>query len=143
VLYRDITQVSVVGLRGTLYIGKTRDPAGVSVETTGPYEAKVAGDSWLVICPEGHELAAASAVRAQTPITAEGTHIGSVDVTASVQFGGRPRPRRRTRAAAGTKATVRITAPPGTRFELIGCRGARKGPGGWRFMEGTSRFTMR
>ena len=142
-LYRDITQVSVVGLGGTMYIGKSRDPDGVSVEVTGPYEAKVAGDSWLVICPEGHELAVAHPVHAETAITADGTHVGSVDVTANVQFGGGPGSRRRIRASAGTKATVRITAPPGTRFELIGCRGARKGPGGWRFMDGNSRFTIR
>ena len=39
---------------------KARDADGVSVQTTGPYEAKVAGDSWLVIGPEGHEPATAA-----------------------------------------------------------------------------------
>ncbi len=140
-LYRGITLVSVVGLRGTLYIKKARDADGVSVETTGPYEVQVAGESWLVVCPEGHELV--PAVRSASAITAEGTHVGSVEVTASVQFGGRPGPRRSTRASSRAKATVRITAPPGASFELIGCHGVRKGPGGWRFIDGTSRFTIR
>ena len=140
-LYRGITQVSVVGLHGSIYIEKAPEADGVSVQTAGPYEAKVAGDSWLVICPEGYEPA--SPARASTEITAGGTQVGSVDVTASVQFGPRPGPRRRARGVARARAKVRIAAPPDTRFELIGCQGVRKGPGGWRFMEGTSRFTLR
>ena len=142
-LYRDITQVSVVGLRGTLYIEKARDADGVSVEATGPYEAKAAGDSWLVICPEGHELPTpVPAAGAETPVTAEGTQVGSVDATAGVRSGARPAPRR-TRVSARAKGTVRITAPPGTGIELAGCRGVRKGPGGWRFMDRTCRFAIR
>ncbi len=141
-LYRDITQVSVVGLCGTVYIEKAPDADGVTVQATGPYEAKVAGDSRLVICPEGHELPSPAA-RASSAITADGTQVGSVDVTASVQFGGRSGPRRRIRASARAKATVRIAAPPGTRFEFAGCRGKRKGPGGWRLLEGSDRFTIR
>jgi hypothetical protein len=143
-LYRDITQVSVVGLRGTLYIEKTRDADGVLVQATGPYEAKAAGDAWLVICPEGYEPATpVPAAGAETPVTVEGTQVGSVDVTARVHSGARPAPRRRARASARAKGTVRITAPPGTGVELVGCRGVRKGPGGWRFMDRTCRFAIR
>jgi hypothetical protein len=143
-LYRDITQVSVVGLRGTLYIEKARDADGVLVQATGPYEAKAAGDAWLVICPEGDEPATpVPAAGAETPVTDGGTQVGSVDVTARVHSGARPAPRRRARALARAKGTVRIMAPPGTGVELVGCRGVRKGPGGWRFMDRTCRFAIR
>ena len=51
-LYRDISQVSIFGLRGTLYVQRIREAEGVSVQTEGPYEAKVVGDTWLMIYPE-------------------------------------------------------------------------------------------
>lgn len=142
-LYREITQVSVVGLRGTMYLEKAREASGVSVETSGPYEAKRADESWLVVCPEGQELPSpVPAVRSAAAITAQGTHIGSADVTASVQFGGPWGARASAHSPAREKGTVRITAPPGTTVELVGCQGVRKGPGGWRFMKGTCCFAV-
>lgn len=140
-LYRDIHHVSVVGLRGTLYVDKSAAADRVAVETDGPYEAQAVDDSCLVIGPEGHEPA--QLLHAGTPVTAGGTHVGSVDVTAHMQFGTRRARRPRVRAGARVKATVRIAAPPNTSFELRGCHGLRKGPGGWHFMEGSSRFITR
>lgn len=140
-LYRDINHVSVVGLRGTLYVEKSAAAKGVTVEADEPYETQLADDSWLVIAPEGHEPAHLR--RSSTPITAEGTHVGSVDVTAHMQVGTRRVRRTRVRGPARAKATVRIAAPPNTKIELTGCHGLRKGPGGWHFMEGSCRFTTR
>ena len=150
-LYRDVSRVSVFGLRGTLYVEKARTAEGVSVRTEGPYEAKVTDDSCLVIYPEGQEPTAL--LQAGTDVTAGGTHIGSVGVTARAEFATDAARRRRARAGPGRRvrarvsvrmrATVRITAPPNTRIELIGCRGLRKGPGGWRSMQGNSRFAIR
>lgn len=156
-LYHDISVVSVYGLRGTLYIEKDQDADGVSVQAEGPYEAKVADESWLRIYPEGQEPpipGPSIGLRTHDDITAQGTHLGSVDATTSVRFltgpGRRVRDRvpasRRVRArvpARVRRATVQITAPPGTTLELISCYGVRKGPRGWRSMRGTSRFDLR
>jgi hypothetical protein len=149
VLYPDISLVSVYGLRGTLHVEKVQDAEGVSVETEGPYEAKVAEDSWLRIYPEDQEppLPPRSIrVRSQNDITAGGTHFGSVDATAAVGFLPRSGPRiraRLSRRVSRAKGTVRITAPPGTRFELIGCQGVWKGPRGSRSMMGSRQFDIR
>jgi len=150
VLYRDIALVSVYGLRGTLHIQTGQDAEGVSVETEGPYEAKVADDSWLRIYPEGQEppLPPQSiTVRSQDDITAGGTNLGSVDATTAVGFLPHPRsgPRMRARISrrvSRVKGTVRITVPPGTRFELIGCQGVWKGPRGSRSMMGYRQFDI-
>ncbi len=153
-LYHEISLVSVYGLRGTLYVQNTGDAEGVSVQAEGPYEAKVAHDSWLRIYPEGQEppiLVPPVPIHFHRDMIAGGTHFGAVDATFTTQFltdsrpGARARisPRVRTRASARARATVQITAPPGTRFELIGCHGLRKGPRGWRSMQGNSRFDIR
>lgn len=151
-LYPDISLVSVYGLRGTLHVQKVQDAEGVSVETEGPYEAKITEDSWLRIYPEGQEppLPPRSVtVSSQSDITAGGTHFGSVDATTAVGFlprsGPRVRPRlsRRASRASRAKGAVRITAPPGTRFELIGCQGVWKGPRGLRSMTGYRQFDIR
>lgn len=145
-LYHDISVVSVYGLRGTLYVQTVEDADGVSVQTEGPYEAKVADESWLRIYPEGREppIPGHSArLHTHDDITAQGTHVGSVDATTSVRFLSVSRPRVRARVRVRTRATVHITAPPGTTLELISCDGVRKGPRGWRSMRGDSRFDLR
>jgi hypothetical protein len=143
-LYHDISLVSVLGLRGTLRIQEAENAGEVSVQTDGPYETKVADGGWLIIYPEGQEPSIPARVDGNEPITAGRTHLGSVDVTAQARFLTDPVPRARTRASIRIKATVRITAPPGTRFELIGCQGVRKGPGGHsHLMRGKSRFDIR
>ena len=150
-LYPDISLVSVYGLRGTLHIQKVQDAEGVSVEAEGPYEAKIAEDSWLRIYPEGQEppLPERSiTVRSESDITAGGTNFGSVDATTAVGFLPRSGPRIRARTSRArtsrrAKGTVRITAPPGTRFELIGCQGVWKGPRGSRSMMGYRQFDIR
>jgi len=141
VLYHDICLVSVIGLRGTLHIQEAEDAEGVSVQTEGPYEAKVYDGRWLAIYPEGQEPVITDWFCANVPMTAGRTHVGSVDVIARAQLLAdsveRPVPRGRTRASLRVKATVRITAPPGTRFEVVGCRGLCKGPcGRLHFMQG-------
>ena len=148
-LYPDISLVSVYGLRGTLHVQKVQDAEGVSVETEGPYEAKIAEDSWLRIYPEGQEPPLpphSVTVSSQSDITAGGTHFGSVDATTAVGFLPRSGPRMRarlSRRASRAKGAVRITAPPGTRFELIGCQGVWKGPRGLRSMTGNRQFDLR
>lgn len=151
-LYPDISLVSVYGLRGTLHVQKVQDAEGVSVETEGPYEAKVAEDSWLRIYPEGQEPPLpphAVTVSSQEDIAAGGTNLGSVDATTAVGFLPRSGPRMRARLSrrvsrvSRVKGTVRITAPPGTRFELIGCQGVWKGPRGSRSMTGNRQFDIR
>ena len=148
-LYHDICLVSIFGLRGTLYVQEVGDGKGVSVQVEGPYEAKVYDERWLAIYPEGEEPLITDWFCANVPMTAGRTHGGSVDVTARAQLltdsVARSVPRVRTRASVRVKATVRITAPPGTRFELIGCRGLRKGPRGRsHFMQGKcQRFDSR
>jgi hypothetical protein len=140
-VYRDISVVSIFGLCGTLYVQRAENAEGVSVQAEGPYEAKVAGDSWLMIYPEGQEPQ--FPLQFHTEITAERTHIGSVDVTARVRSLTDARPRTRPRASARVPAAVRITAPPSTKFRLVGCHGMRKGPRGWHFMRGNDRFHIR
>lgn len=142
-LYPEIGLVSVLGMHGTLLVQEDADADGVTVQIKGPYEAKVTDDCWLFIYPEGHEPPVSAQTRANVPITSGRTHLGSVDGTARAQFLTDSVPRVRTRASMRVKATVRITAPPGTRFELIGCHGLRKGPRGWRSMQGNSRFDIR
>ena len=140
-VYHNISLVSICGLRGTLYIQRAKNMDGVSVQTEGPYEAQAIGDSCLMIYPEGQEPQ--FPVRFRTDITAQRTHVGSVDVTAKVRSLTDARPRARPRAPARVPAAVRITAPPRTKFELIGCHGMRKGPRGWHFMRGKDRFYIR
>ena len=135
-LYHDISRVSIFGLRGTLHVQKSENAEGVSVQTEGPYEAKVVDGSWIIIHPEGQEPPITRPVsrRSHTDITSGRTHLGSSDVTVKMQFLTRPGPRVRASASARARATVRITAPLSTQFELIRCRGVCKGPRGWSFM---------
>ena len=141
-VYHDISLVSICGLRGTLYIQRAQDAEGVSVQTEGPYEAKAVADSWLMIYPEGQEPQ--FPLQSHMDITAQRTHIGSVDVTARVRSLADSRPRVRPGdASAWVHAAVRITAPPSTKFELVRCHGMRKGPRGWHLMRGNDRFLIR
>jgi hypothetical protein len=135
-LYHDISRVSIFGLRGTLHVQKSENAEGVSVQTEGPYEAKVVDGSWLIIHPEGQEPPITRPIsrRSHTDITSGRTHLGSTDVDVKMQFLTRPGPRIRARASARARATVRITAPLSTTFELIKCHGVCKGPRGWSFM---------
>lgn len=143
-LCHDICLVSVLGLRGTLRIQETEDAEGVSVQTEGPYAATVVDGAWLVIHPEGQPPPLTARSHANIPITAGRTHVGAVDVVAKAQFLTDSVPRVRTRAAIKAKATVTVTAPPGTWFELIGCHGLRKGPRGrLHFMQRNCRFDIR
>jgi len=139
--YHDISLVSVCGLRGTLYVQRAENADGVSVQAEGPYEAKVVADSWLMIYPEGQEPQVP--VRFRTEITAQRTHVGSVDVSAKVRSLIEARPRMRPRDPPRGQAVVRMTAPPGTKVELVRCEGMRKGPRGWHFMRGKDRFRIR
>jgi hypothetical protein len=139
-LYHGISRVSVLGLCGTLYVRKVRDAEGVSVQTEGPYEAKVVDDCWLMIYPEGQEPIF---LQSHSDLTSGRTHVGSVDVAARARFLTDSRPRVRARASNRAQAIIRITAPPGIRFELTGCYGRRKGPRGWRRMRGNSWFDVR
>ena len=139
-LYRDISLVSVLGLHGTLYVQRVGDAEGVSVQTEGPYEAKVVADTWLMIYPEGQEPQFPH--QFHTDITTGQTHVGSVDVAAKVRFLTDSRPRMRARTSVRVQA-VQITAPPRTKFELVSCYGRRKGPRGWRLMRGNDRFDTR
>ena len=75
-----------------------------------------------------------------TDITIGQSSVGSVDTTVKTQFLTDSGPLMKTRAPARFQAIARITAPPGTRFELIGCYGLCKDLRGWRYMEGDSRF---
>ena len=140
-VYHDISLVSVCGLRGTLYVHRAENADGVSVQAEGPYEAKAVADSWLMIYPEGQEPQVPA--RFRTEITAQRTHVGSVDVTAKARSLIDARPSRRPRDPARGQAVVRITAPPGTKFELVRCDGMRKGPRGSHFMRGKDRFRIR
>jgi hypothetical protein len=145
-LYRDISLVSIFGLHGTLYVQKAENAEGVSVQTEGPYEAKVVDSSWLIIHPKGQEPPITRPFlrrRYHTDITAGGMHLGSVDVAVKVQFLTGSGPRVRARASARVQPTVWITAPLSTRFELIKCYGVCKGPRGWHVMRGDSRFDTR
>ena len=139
-LYRGISLVSIFGLHGTLYVQRVRDAEGVSVQTEGPYEAKVVADTWLMIYPEGQEPQFPH--RFHTDIATGHTHVGSVDVAAKVRFLTDSRPNMRARTSVRVQA-VQITAPPRTKFELVSCYGMRKGPRGWRLMRGNDRFDTR
>lgn len=139
--YHNVSLISIFGLRGTLYVQRAENAEGVSVKTQGPYEVKVADDSWLMIHPEGQEPQFPR--RFHTDMTAGNTHVGSVDVAAKARFLADSPPRMRARASVKVQATVRITAPPGTRFELKRCHGMRKGPHSWHFMRGNDRFSIR
>jgi len=149
VLYHDSCLVSVLGLRGTLHVQEAGAAEGVSVQAEGPYETKVYDGRWLAIYPAGQEPLITDWFCANVPMTAGRTHVGSVDIIARAQFLtdslARSVQRARTRAQLRVKATVRITAPPGTRFELVGCRGLRQGPRGrLHFMQGKcQRFDVR
>ena len=79
-LYRDISLVSIFGLRGTLYVQRVRKAEGVSVQTEGPYEVKVVAGTWLMVYPEGQEPQFPH--QFHTDITTGRTHVGSVDVAA-------------------------------------------------------------
>lgn len=144
-LYHHISLVSIYGLRGTLYVQRAANAEGISVQTEGPYEVKVVDDSWLRIYPEGQDPPIPR--RSHTDVLVGGTYFGSVDVTAKVQrlidSGPRTIARPLARVQTRVQGTVRITAPPGTSFELMSCYGLRKGPRGWRSMRGNSRFDTR
>jgi hypothetical protein len=139
--YRDIALVRILGLHGTLHVQKAGNAEGVSVQTEGPYEAKVVDGSWLMIYPEGQEPEIP--LWSHTDLTAGRSHLGSADVTARWQWLTDAVERARVRASARVQATVRITAPRGTKFELKRCDGMRKGPYGWHFMRGNDRFHIR
>lgn len=139
--YHDISLVSIFGLHGTLYVEKVGNAEGVSVQTEGPYEAKVIDGSRLMIYPEGQEPQMPH--RSHTDLTAGRAHVGSADVAARWQWLTDAGERTRARASAKVQAAVRITAPRGTKFELIRCDGMRKGPYTWHFMRGNDRFHIR
>jgi hypothetical protein len=141
VSYHDISLVSIIGLHGILYVQKAGNAEGVSVQTEGPYEAKVVDGSCLMIYPEGQEPQIPH--RSRTDLTCGRTHIGSVDATARMQWLTGSAARTRVRAPAKVQTTVRITAPRGTKFKLIRCDGMRKGPYSWHFMRGNDRFDIR
>jgi hypothetical protein len=140
-LYRDISLVSILDLRGNLHVQRAEDAEGVSVQTEGSYEAKVIDDTWLMIYPEGQEPQFPRWF--STDMTIGQTYVGSVDVAAKVRFLTDPRPRMRARTSDRVPAAVQITAPPRTKFELIGCYGMRKGPRGSHLMRGNDRFDTR
>ena len=140
-LYRDISLVSIFGLRGTLYVQRVGDAEGVSAQAEGPYEAKVLEGIWLMIYPEGQEPQFPR--RFHTDITTGRTHVGSLDVAAKVHYLTNSRPRMRARTSVRAQAPLQITAPPGTKFALISCYGMRKGPRGWHRMRGNDQFDTR
>jgi hypothetical protein len=139
--YHDISLISILHLHGTLHVQKAGNAEGVSVQTEGPYEAKVVDGSWLMIYPEGEEPQFPH--ESHTDLTAGRDNLGSADTTARWQWLADAVERTRARASARVKATVRITAPRGTKFELIRCDGMRKGPYSWHFMRGNDRFHIR
>jgi hypothetical protein len=139
-LYRDISLVSIFGLCGSLYVQRAGDAQGVSLQTEGPYEAKVVGGTCLMVYPEGEEPQFPQRFTSHTDVTFGQTHIGAVDVVATACFLTDSRPRMKASAATRAEAAVHITAPPRTKFELMGCHGMRKGPRGWHLMRGKDRF---
>jgi len=142
-LYRDIPLVSIFGLRGSLYVQRAGDAQGVSLQTEGPYEAKVVDGTCLMIYPEGEEPQFPQQLTSHTDMVIGQTHVGSVDVATTARFLTDSRPRMRAPASARAEGAVHITAPPRTRFELIACHGKRKGPHGWHLMRGKDRFNIR
>lgn len=139
--YRDISLVSIYGLHGTLQVQKVGNAKGVSVQAERPYEVKVVDGSWLRIYPEGQELQVLRT--SHIDVVARGTHIGAVDVTARMRLLSGSEPRVRARTSAAARATMRITAPPGTEFELIDCYGLLKDSRDRYFMRGSGRFDVR
>lgn len=139
--YRDISLVSIYGLHGTLQVQKVGNAEGVSVLAERPYEVKVVDGSWLRIYPEGQELQVHRT--SHIDVVAWGTHIGAVDVTARMRLLSGSEPRVRARTSAAARATMRITAPPGTEFELIDCYGLLKDSRDRYFMRGSGRFDVR
>jgi hypothetical protein len=142
-LYRDISLVSIFGLRGSLYVQRAGDAQGVSLQTEGPYEAKVVDGTCLMIYPEGEEPQFPQQFISHTDIIIGQTHVGSVDVAATARFLTDSRPRRKAPASARAEAAIHITAPPKNKFELMGCHGMRKGPHGQHLMRGKDRFSTR
>jgi hypothetical protein len=142
-LYRDISLVSIFGLRGSLYVQRAGDAQGVSLQTEGPYEAKVVDGTRLMIYPKGEEPQFPQQFTSHADIVVGQTHVGSVDVAATVRFLTDSRPRMKAPASTGAEAAVHITAPPRTKFELMGCHGIRKGPHGRHLMRGKDRFNTR
>ena len=136
--YRDISLVSIYGLHGTLQVQKVGNAKGVSVQAERPYEVKVVDGSWLRIYPEGQELQIQRA--SHVDVVAWGTHVGSIDVTARMRLLSGSEPRVRARTSAAARATMRITAPPGTEFEIIDCHGLLKFSRDRYFMRGSGRF---
>ena len=94
-----------------------------------------------MIYPEGQEPQ--FPLRSHTDLTTGREHVGEVDVAANVQWLADAAARTRVRDPAKLQAAVRITAPRGTKFELIRCDGMRKGPYSWHFMRGNDRFQIR
>ena len=142
-LYRDISLVSIFGLRGRLYVQRAGDAQGVSLQTEDPYEAKVIDGTRLMIYPEGEEPQFPQQFTSHTDISIGRTHVGSVDVVATARFLTDSRPRMKTPASARAETAVHITAPPRTKFELMGCYGMRKGPHGRHLMRSKDRFNTR
>jgi hypothetical protein len=142
-LYRDISLVSIFGLRGRLYVHRAGDAQGVSLQTEGPYEAKVVDGTCLMIYPEGEEPQFPRQFASHTDVIFGQTHVGSVDVAATARFLTDSRPHMKASASARAEAAVHITAPPRTKFELSGCHGMRKGPYGRHLMRGQDRFNTR
>lgn len=139
-LYRDISLVSISGLRGSLHVHRARDAQGVSLQSEGPYEAKVVDGTCLMIYPEGEEPQSPQQFTSHTDLIAGQTHVGSVDVAATVRFLTDSRPGSRGPASARAEAAIHITAPPRTKFELTRCHGMRNGPHGRHLMRGEDRF---
>jgi hypothetical protein len=142
-LYRDISLVSIFGLHGSLYVQRAGDAQGVSLQTEGPYEAKVVDGTCLMIYPEGEEPQFPQQFTSRTDIIIGQTHVGSVDAAVTARFLTDSRPRMKAPASARAEAAVYITAPPRTKFELMGCHGMRKGPHSRQPMRGTDRFNTR
>jgi hypothetical protein len=77
--YHDISLISILCLHGTLHVQKAGNAEGVSVQTEGPYEAKVVDGSWLMIYPEGQEPQFPHEFH--TDLTAGRSNLGSADVS--------------------------------------------------------------
>ncbi len=136
--YRDVSLISIYGLRGILYLEEAATAEGVSAQIEGPYEATVVHGSWLKIYPEGQELEIPRASR--IGITAAQTHLGWIDVTVRIGFLTDSVPPARIGTSPGTQAVMRIAAPPGTEFELVDCHGVLKDSRAWHSMQGSCRF---
>lgn len=138
--YRDISVISVYGLRGIIYLEEAGNAEGVSVQVDGPYEAKVVHGSWLTIYPEGQELEVYRASR--IGITAAQTHLGLIDVTARIRFLTDSTPHASIGTSPGTQAVIRLAAPPGTELDLVDCYGVLRDARAWHSMEGSCRLDI-